>query len=157
VKIDQAGIEFIKSAEGVKNFVYADSAGLPTIGVGHLLTQDELTNGKIHIDGKSHKYHDGLPDDVIDRLLLRDLHIAELVVNSNVKVKLTQNQYNALVSFAFNVGVGAFRKSTLLRLLNNSDYESVPDQMRRWILSAGRQIQGLKNRREKEVKLWNQK
>lgn len=157
MKIDQAGIEFIKSAEGVKNFVYADSAGLPTIGVGHLLTQDELTNGKIHIDGKSHKYHDGLPDDVIDRLLLRDLHIAELVVNSNVKVKLTQNQYNALVSFAFNVGVGAFRKSTLLRLLNNSDYESVPDQMRRWILSAGRQIQGLKNRREKEVKLWNQK
>lgn len=94
---------------------------------------------------------------MIDRLLLRDLHIAELVVNSNVRVKLTQNQYNALVSFAFNVGVGAFRKSTLLRLLNNSGYESVPDQMRRWIFSAGRQIQGLKNRREKEVKLWNQK
>ena len=157
MRIDQAGIDFIKSAEGVKNFVYADSAGLPTIGVGHLLTQDELTSGKIHIDGKSHKYHDGLTDDVIDRLLLRDLHIAELVVNSNVRVKLTQNQYNAVVSFAFNVGVGAFRKSTLLRLLNNSAYESVPDQMRRWVFSAGRQIQGLKNRREKEVKLWNQK
>ena len=157
MRIDQSGIDFIKSAEGVKNFVYADSAGLPTIGVGHLLTQDELTSGKIRVDGRSYKYHDGLPDDVIDRLLLRDLHIAELVVNSNVKVKLTQNQYNALVSFAFNVGVGAFRKSTLLRLLNNSDYESVPYQMRRWVFSAGRQIQGLKNRREKEVKLWNQK
>lgn len=157
MRIDQAGIDFIKSAEGVKNFVYADSAGLPTIGVGHLLTQDELTNGKIHIDGKSHKYHDGLPDDVIDRLLLRDLHIAELSVRSNVRVNLTQNQYNALVSFAFNVGVGAFRKSTLLRLLNNSDYESVPYQMRRWVFSAGRQIQGLKNRREKEIELWNKK
>lgn len=157
MRIDQVGIDFIKSVEGVKNFVYADSAGLPTIGVGHLLTQDELTSGKIHIDGKAYKYHDGLLDDVIDRLLLRDLHIAELVVNSNVKVKLTQNQYNALVSFVFNVGVGAFRKSTLLRLLNNSDYESVPDQMRRWIFSAGRQIQGLKNRRGKEIELWNRK
>lgn len=157
MRIDQAGIDFIKSVEGVKNFVYADSAGLPTIGVGHLLTQDELTSGKIHIDGKAYKYHEWLPDDVIDRLLLRDLHIAELVVNSNVKVKLTQSQYNALVSFAFNVGVGAFRKSTLLRLLNAGDYDAVPAQMQRWIFSAGRQIQGLKNRREKEIKLWNEK
>jgi len=157
MRIDQVGIDFIKSVEGVKNFVYADSAGLPTIGVGHLLTQDELTSGKIHIDGKAYKYHEGLPDDVIDRLLLRDLHIAELVVNSNVKVKLTQNQYNALVSFVFNVGVGAFRNSTLLKLLNNWDYDSVPNQMRRWVFSAGRQIQGLKNRREREVELWNRK
>lgn len=157
MRIDQVGIDFIKSVEGVKNFVYADSAGLPTIGVGHLLTQDELTSGKIHIDGKAYKYHEGLPDDVIDRLLLRDLHIAELVVNSNVKVKLTQNQYNALVSFVFNVGVGAFRNSTLLKLLNAGEYHSVPTQMRRWILSAGRQIQGLKNRRENEIKLWNEK
>lgn len=157
MKIDQAGIEFIKSAEGFKNFIYADSAGLPTIGVGHLLTRDELNSGKIHIDGKAYKYHEGLPDDVIDRLLLRDLHIAELVVNSNVKVKLTQNQYNALVSFAFNVGVGAFRNSTLLKMLNAGDYDSVTAQMRRWILSAGRQIQGLKNRREKEIELWNRK
>lgn len=157
MRIDQSGIEFIKSVEGVKNFVYADSAGLPTIGVGHLLTQDELTSGKIRIDGKAYKYHECLPDDVIDRLLLRDLHIAELVVNSNVKVKLTQNQYNAIVSFTFNVGVLAFRNSTLLKLLNAGDYDSVTAQMRRWILSAGRQIQGLKNRREKEIKLWNEK
>lgn len=157
MRIDQAGIDFIKSAEGVKNFVYADSAGLPTIGVGHLLTQDELNSGKIHIDGRAYKYHEGLPDDVIDRLLLRDLNIAELAVNSNVKVKLTQNQYNALVSFAFNVGVGAFRKSTLLILLNESQYDAVPAQMRRWIYSAGRQIKGLKNRREKEIELWNKK
>ena len=94
---------------------------------------------------------------MIDRLLLRDLHIAELVVNSNVKVKLTQNQYNAIVSFTFNVGVGAFRNSTLLNLLNAGDYDSVTAQMRRWIFSAGRQIQGLKNRREKEIELWNEK
>lgn len=157
MRIDQAGIDFIKSVEGVKPFAYLDVAGLPTVGAGHLLTQDELTSGKIYIDGRSYKYHDGLPDDVIDRLLLRDLHIAELVVNSNVKVKLTQSQYNALVSFAFNVGVGAFRKSTLLRVLNESNYVSVPDQMRRWVFSAGQQIRGLKKRREKEIELWNEK
>lgn len=157
MRIDQSGIEFIKSVEGFKNFVYADSAGLPTIGVGHLLLPGELSSGKIHIGDRSYKYHEGLPDEAIDSLLMRDLHIAQCEVNVHVKVELTQNQYNALVSFVFNVGVGAFRNSTLLRLLNTCDYDAVPDQMRRWIFSAGRQIQGLKNRREKEINLWNQK
>lgn len=157
MKVDLVGIKFMKSAEDFRNFVYADSAGLPTIGVGHLLTRDELNSGKIHVDGKAYKYHEGLPDDVIDRLLLRDLHIAESVVNSKVKVKLSQNQYNALVSFAFNVGVCAFRGSTLLRLLNAGDYDAVPVQMRRWIFSAGKKTQGLKNRREKEIDLWSKK
>ena len=140
MRIDQTGIDFIRSVEGVKNFVYADSAGLPTIGVGHLLTQDELTSGKIHIDGKAYKYHEGLPDDVIDRLLLRDLHIAELVVNSNVKVKLTQSQYNALVSFTFNVGVGAFRNSTLLKLLNAGGYHAQSPRVDRKDLRLRRKL-----------------
>lgn len=157
MRIDQAGIDFIKSVEGVKNFVYADSAGLPTIGVGHLLLPGELSSGKINIGDKSYKYHEGLPDNAIDGLLMRDLHIAQCDVNVHVKSELTQNQYNALVSFVFNVGVGAFRNSTLLKLLNTGDYDAVPDQMRRWVFSAGRQIQGLKNRREREIELWNLK
>ena len=157
MRIDQAGIDFIKEAEGVKPFVYLDVAGLPTIGAGHLLTRDELTSGEIMIDGHAYKYHDGLSDGAIDRLLMRDLHIAELAVKTNVKVELNQNQYNALVSFAFNVGIGAFKKSTLLKRLNAGAYAAVPEQMRRWIFSAGQQIKGLKNRREKEIELWNKK
>jgi lysozyme len=157
MRIDQAGIDFIKVLEGVKPFVYLDVAGLPTIGAGHLLTRDELTSGKIMIDGYAYKYHEGLSDNIIDRLLMRDLHIAELAVKAGVKVDLNQNQYNALVSFVFNVGIGAFKKSTLLKRLNAGAYAAVPAQMRRWIFSAGQQIKGLKNRREKEIELWNKK
>jgi lysozyme len=157
MRIDQAGIDFIKESEDVKPFVYLDVAGLPTIGAGHLLTRDELTSGKIMIDGHAYKYHDGLSDSIIDRLLMRDLHIAELAVKTGVKVDLNQHQYNALVSFVFNVGIGAFKKSTLLKRLNAGAYAQVPEQMRRWIFSAGQQIKGLKNRREKEIELWNKK
>jgi lysozyme len=157
MRIDQAGIDFIKEAEGVKPFFYLDVAGLPTIGAGHLLTRDELTSGKIMLDGYAYKYHDGLSDSIIDRLLMRDLHIAEIAVKTGVSVNLTQNQYNALVSFAFNVGIGAFKKSTLLKWLNDGGYDKVPTQMRRWIFSAGQQIKGLKNRRGKEIALWSKK
>jgi lysozyme len=157
MRIDQAGIDFIKEAEGVRPLAYLDVAGLPTIGAGHLLTRDELTSGKIMIDGHAYKYHDGLSDNIIDRLLMRDLHIAELAVKTGVRVDLNQHQYNALVSFAFNVGSNAFKKSTLLKRLNAGDYAAVPEQMRRWIFSAGQQIKGLKNRREKEIALWSKK
>ena len=155
MRIDQAGIDFIKILEGVKPFVYLDVAGLPTIGAGHLLTRDELTSGKIVLDGYAYKYHDGLSDKLIDLLLTQDLEIAETAIQNGVKVELNQNQYNALVSFVFNVGIGAFGKSTLLKWLNAGLHSKVPIQMRRWIFSGGQQIRGLKNRREKEIALWS--
>lgn len=155
MRIDQAGIDFIKILEGVKPFVYLDVAGLPTIGAGHLLTRDELTSGKIVLDGYAYKYHDGLSDKLIDLLLTQDLEIAETAIQNGVKVELNQNQYNALVSFVFNVGIGAFGKSTLLKWLNAGLHRKVPIQMRRWIFSGGQQIKGLKNRREKEMALWS--
>lgn len=155
MKIDQHGIDFIKILEGVKPFVYLDVAGLPTIGAGHLLTRDELTSGKIMIGGYAYKYHNGLSDKLIDLLLIQDLEIAETAIQNNVKVDLNQNQYDALVSFVFNVGIGAFGKSTLLKWLNAGLHRKVPIQMRRWIFSGGQQIRGLKNRREREVTLWS--
>lgn len=157
MRIDQEGINFIKLLEGVKPFVYLDVAGLPTIGAGHLLTRDELTSGKIVIDGYPYKYHDGLSDRLIDLLLTQDLQIAETAIQNGVKVDLNQNQYNALVSFVFNIGIGAFGKSTLLKWLNAGLHSKMPIQMRRWIFSGGQQIRGLKNRREKEIALWSKK
>jgi lysozyme len=68
---------------------------------------------------------------------------------------LNQNQFDALVSFAFNVGDGAFRSSTLLRLLNQGQYDQVPAQLRRWNMDNGHVVQGLINRRNKEIALWN--
>lgn len=155
MKIDNVGLNFIKEVEGIRNNVYLDSAGLPTIGVGHLLTRDELSSGKILINGIAYRYKDGLSDHAIDQLLLKDLYIAQITVDRMVKVQLTQNQFNALVSFCFNVGRGAFINSTLLKRLNAGKHEAVPFELRRWKYAGGRVIQGLINRREKEIKMWN--
>jgi lysozyme len=76
-------------------------------------------------------------------------------VNESVTVPLNQNQFDALVSFSFNVGDNAFRGSTLLKLLNQGQYDQVPAQLRRWVRDNGHVVQGLINRREKEIVLWN--
>jgi len=151
VKTSGAGLEALKRREGVVPTMYRDSAGLPTIGVGHLLTKDELTSGKILL---SVDWHLGLTDGQVDELLRRDLETAEIAVGAAVRVPLTPHQFDALVSFAFNVGVTAFRNSTLLRLLNTGDYTTVPAQLRRWIYSAGQVDPILVKRREDEVRQW---
>jgi len=88
-------------------------------------------------------------------LLSQDVQPAEKAVNAGVKVALNQNQFDALVSFTFNVGVGAFTSSTLLKVLNQSQYGAVPDQLRRWNKAGGNVVQGLVNRRANEISLWN--
>jgi lysozyme len=85
----------------------------------------------------------------------QDLKIAMRAVNEFVKVPLTDYQYAALVSFVFNIGVNAFAGSTLLRLLNQGAYIHVPEQMKRWIYDNGEIVQGLINRRDKEIEMWN--
>ncbi len=141
--------------EGFKSKVYKDAAGLPTIGVGHLLTRSELTSGKIIIKGETVRYAAGLTKDQVEDLLGQDLQGKEEAVNDGVKVKLNQNQFDALVSFCFNVGSAAFKDSTLLRLLNQGDYGSVPAQLRRWVHCGGEVVDGLVNRRKHEIELWN--
>ena len=81
--------------------------------------------------------------------------IATNAINHNVKVPLSQNQFDALVSFVFNIGQSAFIESTLLRVLNEGDYKAVPQQLRRWIYDNGSVVQGLINRRQKEIDFWN--
>ena len=148
-------LELLEQWEGFKLTVYKDSAGLPTIGVGHLLTKDELSSGKIVIKGAPVKYGDGLTDQQVTDLLSQDVGPAQNAVSGGVKVALSQNQFDALVSFTFNVGNGAFAGSTLLKVLNQGQYAQVPDQLRRWTRAGGKVVQGLVNRRENEIKLWN--
>ena len=140
--------------EGSESHVYRDVAGLPTIGVGHLLTQDELSSGKIIIDSEEVRYGEGLTEAQIIALLGQDLDRFETCVTNSAQVDLTQNQFDALVSFAFNVGITAFRNSTLLKRLNQGNYDEVPNQMRRWVYSGGQRVIGLINRRENESNLW---
>jgi lysozyme len=134
---------------------YLDSGGAPTIGIGHLLTRSERTSGKIVIGGQSFDYRDGLTEQQCWDLLDQDLDGAESAVNGAVTVPLNQNQFDALVSFTFNVGDGAFRGSTLLKLLNQGRYAEVPTQLRRWVRDNGHVVQGVINRREKEIVLWS--
>lgn len=155
MQMSENGLELLKQWEGFELKVYKDSAGLLTIGVGHLLTKSELSSGKIAINGVTVKYADGLTEQQALDLLSQDVQPAENTVNTNVKVPLTQNQFDALVSFTFNVGGGAFKGSTLLKVLNQKQYTEVPNQLLRWTRAAGQVVQGLVNRRQNEIKLWN--
>ncbi len=155
MQMSEKGKQLLTKWEGSEANVYLDSAGLKTIGVGHLLTKDELASGKIVINGVAVRYADGLSDQQILDLLGQDLARFEKAVNDGVKVALKQYQFDALTSFSFNVGTGSFQSSSLLKVLNQGKYNEVPDQLRRWVYSGGQKVQGLVNRRENEIKLWN--
>ena len=111
-----------------------------------------MTSGKLWIDGEAIRWRDGLSNDHITRLFDRDNDLAEAAVSDLVKVELADHQFDTLVSFVFNVGINAFRKSTLLRKLNAGDYAAVPEQLHRWIYAAGKPV--LRLRREEEARQW---
>jgi len=126
--ISAKGIKQLKYLEGERLKVYIDQAGYPTVGVGHkVLPQDNLKIGDTITPLQSGKF------------LKQDLQNAERAIKMGVKVPLNQNQYDALVSFIFNVGVGAFLNggkndapSTLLRKLNDYDYQGALAEFPRW-------------------------
>lgn len=151
MRISNSGLDLLKEREGVVLKMYRDSAGLPSIGVGHLLTRDELRSGKLW-DGT--KWSGGIAEEKAEELLRRDLAFAEQAVEDFVKVRLTENQHDTLVSFVFNVGGTAFRNSTLLKVLNRGEYDLVPGQLKRWKYSAGKVDEILVNRREDEIQQW---
>lgn len=141
--------------EGLRLLAYRDVAGLWTIGIGHLLTDEELRTGTLRIGDTVVAWRErGLTEDQAYQLLEQDLAWAVRAVRELVRVPLTPGQFDALVSFTFNIGPVKFRQSTLLRRLNAGDYGAVPTQLRRWRFADGREIDGLKNRREGEIALW---
>lgn len=155
MQMSENGQRKLADWEGFKRRAYRDAAGKLTIGVGHLLTRSELSSGKIWIQGEAVRYAAGLSDRQVSDLLVQDLKGAQNVVYECVEVELQQNQFDALVSFCFNVGAAAFKNSTLLRRLNQGGYEEVPDQLRRWVHCHGAVVAGLVKRREQEIVLWN--
>jgi lysozyme len=157
--MSQYGMDLLIESEGYENHLYFDQAGLKTIGVGHLLTRNERTSGDININGELVSVAGGISEAQVKQLLAQDLIRFEQAVNDLVKVPLNQNQFDALVHFAFNVGVTAFGNSTLLRYLNSGNYLAVPEQIMRWkyiTVKGKRKVsRGLINRRVKEVNMWN--
>lgn len=138
------GLDLIKSFEGLKLTAYLCPARIPTIGFGHTKTVRPDDVGKKKIT-----------ENEAERLLKADLVNFESSVNKLVKVPLNQNQFDALVSFAFNVGSGALSTSTLLKKLNAKDYKGAADQFARWNKAGGKVLNGLVRRRAAEAALFN--
>ena len=143
-QISQHGLDKLKQWEGLKTKAYQDSNGEWTIGYGHTAKAGGLKPVKGMVITKEDA----------ESLLLKDLTQFEAAVENNVKVKLNDNQFAALVSFAFNVGTGAFKSSTLLKKLNKGDYDAVPAELMKWVHTGKTKNQGLVNRRRAEGYLW---
>jgi len=139
METSENGIELIKEFEGCRQVAYQDSVGVWTIGYGHTKTAYE---GRLAIKK------------TCERLLAEDLVEFEEYVDTLVKVPLTQNQFDALVSWTFNLGPGNLQESTLLKKLNQGLYAEVPTEMRRWNKAGGEVLDGLVRRREAEVSLF---
>lgn len=156
MKISKKGLEKLCMYEGFMSMPYRDAAGLLTIGYGHLLTKDEIYSGKISVGEKNFKWKDGISNKVAKQILDSDADIAENAVNEFVHRELAQDQFDSLVSFVFNVGVYAFKKSTLLKKLNSeSSSKEIQKQLMRWVYAGGRKLQGLINRRKTEAEAFN--
>lgn len=138
MKVSNNGINLIKRFEGLELKAYKDSVGILTIGYGHT---------------HAVKAGDVITGEQADAFLREDLQVAELTINTNVKVKLTQGQFDALTSFVFNLGSGNFVKSTLIRKLNAGDYAGAADEFGKWVNAGGKKLPGLVKRRaaEREV------
>ncbi len=141
MKLSQAGLDLIKRFEGCKLKAYQDAVGIWTIGYGH-------TGPNVH-DGLT------ITQKQADDILAQDVGRFASGVAANVRVSLTQSEFDALVSFAFNVGLGAFKTSTLLRLLNdNADRNVVASQFLRWNKAGDKVLEGLTKRRNAEKALF---
>ena len=136
--IAKSTLDFITKEEGARNKAYKDSKGLWTIGVGHLIKADE-----------QHLITTTLTDEQVEELLRSDLKWCSEAVESSVRVPLTQPQFDALYSLCFNIGETNFRKSTVLRKLNEGDYKGAADAILMWNKPAV-----LENRRKRERDLF---
>ncbi|AFY53470.1 phage-related lysozyme (muraminidase) [Rivularia sp. PCC 7116] len=150
-KISDNGLKFIADHEGMILHLYNDPANHATIGVGHLVHHGP-------IDGsESEEFKRGITKERAMEILRDDVKQAEKTVKKLVKVPLNQNQFDALVSFVFNIGETQFASSTLLAKLNNQDYNSVPSELNRWVHGSGKKLPGLINRRRDEGNLFQSK
>ena len=136
----QRGIDLIKQFEGLRLTAYQDMVGVWTIGYGHT--------------GRDVKAGMTITQQQAEQLLINDLAQFERGVNDLVTVQINQNQFDALVSFSYNLGVGALQKSTLLRLLNAGSYQPAADEFPRWNRAGGNVVAGLTRRRYAERQLF---
>lgn len=144
-KINSAGIKLVQKFEGLKLSAYTCPAGIWTVGYGH-------TQGV--------KKGDKITETEAGKILTQDLTQCGEQIEKCVNVPLNDHQFAALASFVFNVGIGSLKASTLLRRLNNGDYDCVPSELCKWVKATNPKtakkvtLPGLVKRRAAEGQLW---
>lgn len=142
MKISAEGLALIKKFEGCELTAYQCSAGVWTIGYGHTKGVEKgMTISK----------------ESAEEMLIEELHEYEGYITDNVTSPLSQNQFDAMVSWVYNLGPSNLLASTLLKVLNAGDYDGVPAQIKRWNKAGGQTLDGLIRRREAESLLFQNK
>jgi RHS repeat-associated protein len=139
--LSKAGLDFIKSWEKFSADIYPDEGGRPTIGYGHLIMKGETITGPI-------TEQEAL--DLLDQDIAQRANGVQLI-----EVPLSQNEYDALVSFAFNIGRPQFSRATLLKRVNEGDYDAVPNELAKYVMVGKTRSRGLERRRAAEIKIFN--
>lgn len=139
MKLSTNGLQLIKKFEGCKLKAYKCPAGIWTIGYGS--TGPHVEEGKV------------ITQQVADNLLFEDVERFERQIDS-LKLPLKQNQFDALVSFSFNLGFGSLLKSTLLKKIKAGDFKQAKLEFLKWNKAGGKELAGLTKRREAESKLF---
>ena len=139
MKTSKNGINLIKKFEGCSLKAYKCPAGVYTIGYGHI---------------NNVKQGDNITQLQAETLLMFDLQIFEKEIN-NLNLNLTQNQFDAIISFVFNIGIGNFKKSTMLKFLKAGHYPLAAGQFDRWVYQGKQKLSGLVKRRKAEKELFS--
>jgi len=144
MKMTKQGLDLVKDFEGFRAKAYRCPAGVWTIGYGHtsMAGKPDVKPGMVISKAEG------------ERILMNDLRVYEAGVRSAIKVNLTPNQYSACVSLCYNIGVGAFRRSSVARFCNRSQWKNAADAFALWNKAGGRVLPGLVRRRAAEASLF---
>lgn len=140
MQINQNGLNLIKAFEGCKLTSYKDGGGILTIGYGH--TGPDVLENQI------------ITQEQADTFLKNNILEFESGVTKLVKSSINENQFSALVSFAYNLGLGALKRSHLLERVNESKFTEAANEFLKWDTDGGKIVKGLTRRRRAEVKLF---
>ena len=140
MKTGTKGIDLIKHFEGCELEAYKCAAGVWTIGYGHI---KGVTSNSV------------ITQEQAEQMLVEELNEYEGYINNMVTTPLSQNQFDALVSWVYNLGGGNLKASTLLKVVNSGEFDGVPAQIMRWNKAGGKVLEGLTRRRQAEADLFS--
>jgi len=145
MKTSERGLQLIKAYEGIRLKPYRDCVGLYTVGVGHL-----IGNGTVLPDSWNRTF----TIEEVNELLVADVRKFELGLARYVNVELSQNQFDAIIDYCFNLGLGTFQRSSVRQAINRRDKAGVVRNLLRYNKAGGKVVSQLDNRRKAEALLF---